>query len=219
MKMKTVRHLKEINEAWKPALLDKAFRTKMIISILLLAIALFFLASFLPYNETRPGFTLDDPLLKTFNPIDLTWITFILIYGALLVGLASLAKYPRRILIAFQSYTLVASLRLITIYFLPFNAPPDIIPMKDPFVEFFGGGQTLLRDLFFSGHTATMFLLALVAKNKILKGILVVSTILVAVAVLAQHVHYTVDVLVAPFIAYTGYRISRLINKNKKKSI
>ncbi|KAB2842592.1 MAG: J domain-containing protein [Melioribacteraceae bacterium] len=149
---------KEINEAWKPALLDKAFRTKMIVSVLLLAIALFFLARFLPYNETRPGFSLDDPLLKTFNPIDLTWITFILIYGALVVGLASLAKYPRRILIAFQSYTLVASLRLITIYFLPFNAPPDIIPMKDPFVEFFGGGQTLLRDLFFSGHTATMFL-------------------------------------------------------------
>lgn len=212
-------HLTEIKNAWKTALTDKVFRVKFILSVAMLALALFFLAKFLPYSETRPGFSLNDPLLSAFKPVDLTWITFVLIYGALLVGLVSIAKYPRRILIAFQSYTLVASLRLITIYFLPFNAPPDIIPMEDPFVAFFGGGKTLLRDLFFSGHTATMLLLALVAKNKILKTILVICTVLVAVAVLAQHVHYTIDVIVAPFFAYTGYRIARLINKKKNAKV
>ncbi|MCX7876143.1 MAG: sphingomyelin synthase family protein, partial [Melioribacteraceae bacterium] len=64
-------------------------------------------------------------------------------------------------------------------------------------------------------HTATMFLLALTAKNKTLKWTFVVATFLVAFCVLIQHVHYTIDVIIAPFIAYTSYRISRLINKKK----
>ncbi len=185
----------------------------------MLAIVLFFLANYLPFNETRTGSTINDPLLESFNPIDLTWVSFVLIYGALIVGLSTMAKYPDRILIAFQSYTLIAALRLITIHFLPLNAPPNIIPMEDPFVAFFGGGKTLLRDLFFSGHTSTMFLLALTAKHKIVKWSFVVCTILVGGAVLAQHVHYTIDVIAAPFFAYTGYRISYLINKEKKNSV
>ncbi|MEW6652894.1 MAG: phosphatase PAP2-related protein [Bacteroidota bacterium] len=215
----TIKHIKEIIDAWKNAFADSIFITKFIVSVILLAVVLFFLANYLPYNETRPGSTLYDPLLDTFEPIDLTWISFILIYGALIVGLSALAKYPQRILIAFQSYTLLASLRLITIHFLPLNAPPAIIPMEDPFVAFFGGGKTLLRDLFFSGHTSTMFLLALTAQNKFLKWSFVVCTMLIGAAILAQHVHYTIDVIAAPFFAYTTYRIARLINKKKKISV
>lgn len=210
---KLKKHFDDFIEAWRSSLSERPFRTKFIISTLLLSVALFFLAKFLDYNEERPVFSFADPFLSRFMPIDLTWFTFLLIYGALVIGLLAMAKYPKRILIAFQSYTLVSSLRLITIYFLPLNAPPHIIPMQDPFVEFFGGGETLLRDLFFSGHTATMFLLALTAKHKKLKWTFVVLTVVVAASVLAQHVHYTIDVIAAPFFAYTSYRISRLINK------
>ncbi len=214
MKGKLKKHFVEFYESWKNALSNKTFRIKFFVSTFLLAVALYFLARFLDYTEKRPGFSFADPLLIRFMPIDVTWITFILIYGALVVGLIAMSKYPRRILIAFQSYALVSSLRLITIFFLPLNAPIHIIPLKDPFVEFFsGGGETLLRDLFFSGHTATMFLLALTAKNKTLKWIFVFATFLVGACVLIQHVHYTIDVLSAPFFAYTCYRISRLINK------
>lgn len=210
------KHFIEFFESWKNALSNKTFRTKFIVSAFLLAVSLYFLARFLDYSEKRPGFSFADPLLIHFMPVDVTWITFTLIYGALVIGLLAMSKYPRRILIAFQSYALVSSLRLITIYFLPLNAPIHIIPLKDPFVEIFsGGGETLLRDLFFSGHTATMFLLALTAKHKTLRWIFVFTTFLVAACVLIQHVHYTIDVLTAPFFAYTSYRISRLINKKK----
>lgn len=209
-------YLIEIKNNWKTALSDKSFRTRFIITVVLLVITLAILARFLDYNEERPGFSFADPFLSTFNPINITWITFILIYGALIIGLASLAVHPKRIMLTFQAYTLVCAMRVISIYFLPLNAPFHIIPLKDPFVEFFGGGNTMLRDLFFSGHTATMFLLSLTAKNKRLKTIFVILTILVAAAVLVQHVHYTLDVIIAPFIAYTSYRIARIINKRKK---
>jgi membrane-associated phospholipid phosphatase len=211
-------NLSEIRAIWQIHLSDKSFRIKLSITVLLLSLILFIIARFLDYNEARQGFSFADPFLSHFNPVDLTWLTFILIYGALIVGLVSLLKHPKRMLTALQSYTLVCALRIITIYFLPLNAPFHIIPLTDPFVEFFGGGKTMLRDLFFSGHTATMFLLALTAKNKQLKWIFVLFTILVAVCVLAQHVHYTIDVVAAPVFAYTCYRISRLINRPQKKN-
>jgi len=207
-----------IKSVWQEALSDRVFRIKTLITLILLALVLFFLANFLAYNEHRQGFPLNDPFLSTFNPVDLTWLTFILIYGGLITALVFLTFHPARMLTALQSYTLIAALRIITIYFLPLNAPVQIIPLTDPFVEFFGGGTTLLRDLFFSGHTSTMFLFFLTAKSKKLKIVFLVCTFLVASFVLLQHVHYTIDVLAAPFFAYTSYRISRLINKKRVKN-
>lgn len=207
-----------LKSAWLEELQKKYFRNMFAATVFLLAVALFFLAKFLAYNEVRQGFSFSDPLLNKFAPIDVTWLTFILIYTGLVIALTSLAFYPERMLVALQSYTLVASLRLITIYFLPLNAPHGIIPLNDPFIEFFGGGNTLLRDLFFSGHTSTMFLFFLTSPSKTLKPIFLTCTFLVGSLVLVQHVHYTIDVVSAPFFAYTSYRISRLLVKRFRKA-
>lgn len=208
--------LLEIKSIWKLAFANKTYRVRFAITLILLGIILFLLAKFLAYNENRPGFSFNDPFLSSFKAVDVTWLTFGLIYLGLITALVFLTFHPARMLVALQSYTLVAALRLITIYFLPLNAPIHIIPLEDPFVEFFGGGSTLLRDLFFSGHTSTMFLFFLTAKSKKLKAVFLICTILIAALVLIQHVHYTIDVLAAPFFAYASYRISRLINKHKK---
>ena len=208
---------KNFKSAWLEELRKRYFRNMFAVTLFLLVVALVFLAKFLAYNEIRPGFSFNDPLLSLFAPIDVTWLTFGLIYAGLIIALTSLAFYPERMLIALQSYTLIASLRLITIYFLPLSAPHAIIPLKDPFIEFFGGGTTLLRDLFFSGHTSTMFLFFLTSPSKKLKPIFLSCTILVGYLVLVQHVHYTIDVLAAPFFAYTSYRISRLLVKRFRK--
>jgi membrane-associated phospholipid phosphatase len=186
------------------------------VTLVFLAIILFSLAKFLPLNETRPGFSMDDPLLSLFNPVNVTWLTFSLIYLALLIALFSLSFHPVEMLLALQSYTVIGMLRLITIFFLPLNAPQAIIPLKDPFVEFFGGGSTLLRDLFFSGHTSTMFLFFLTCPTRKLRWVYLICTILVAVCVLLQHVHYTIDVVAAPVFAYTGYRISLIVDQRLK---
>ena len=169
------------------------------------------LAHFLAYNETKSGFSFKDPLLNLFEPVDVTWLTFGLIYLALIVALGWLSFHPDDFLLAIQSYSLVALFRLFTIFFLPLNAPVTIIPLTDPFVEFFGGGQTLYRDLFFSGHTSIMFLFFLTNRNKKLRPVFLAATFLVGACVLIQHVHYTIDVLAAPFFAYTSFRIAVLL--------
>ncbi len=206
-----------LKSIWQSKLADKSFSTRLMLSLLFLAVVLFSLAKFLAHNETRSGFSFNDPVLSLFQPLDVTWLTFVLIYLALVVALISLAFHPDNFLLAVQSYSFVAVFRLATIYLLPLNAPTSIIPLTDPFVEFFGGGQTLYRDLFFSGHTSTMFLLFLTCASKKLKPVFLVCTFLVGVCVLIQHVHYSIDVLAAPFFAYSGYRISILINPRNDK--
>jgi membrane-associated phospholipid phosphatase len=67
----------------------------------------------------------------------------------------------------------------------------------------------MTKDLFFSGHTATVFLLFLNSQTKLWKNVFLTLTILVGFCVLIQHVHYTVDVIAAPFFGYGAFVIAR----------
>jgi len=197
--------------SWKEFLTKR--RTEFIITILLLAIILFIFPNFLAYVEGRQGVTLADPVLELFNPIDFTWLTFGLIYISLIVAIFSFAAKPEILLLALQSYSLLVIFRILVMYSAPLDAPEGLILLNDPFVQFFGSGEVFTKDLFFSGHTATLFLLFLISDKKHLKIIFLISTVLVGIAVLLQHVHYTIDVLAAPFFAYSSYRIAKIINE------
>ncbi len=196
---------------WKEFLKVKRNQVEFIITLLLLSIILTALTNFLNFIEARHGVVLPDPVLNFFNPTDLTWLTFALIYISIVVGIATLAKDPTRLLFTIQLYILMVAVRILAMYLLPLDPPAKIIVLKDPLVEFFGTGQTLTKDLFFSGHTATLFILFLTSEKKTIKQIFLISTILVAFFVLLQHVHYTIDVVAAPFFTYACYKLLKKI--------
>jgi hypothetical protein len=77
--------------------------------------------------------------------------------------------------------------------------------LASPF-GFFGGAAHvyLTKDLFFSGHTATTFLLLLyVWRYPDLRAIMLVGHGLVVASVFLSHLHYTIDVIGAYAIAFT----------------
>lgn len=197
-----------INRIWKEYLSDPSKRKLAIGIIIFLAITLFLLTNFLSFNETREGAVIDDPILALFEPINLTWSTFALIYLGLLIGIYHFSKNPRVLLHALLTYTFLALIRICLMYSLPLEPPAEMISLNDPFVELFGTGKTLDKDLFFSGHTSTMFMLFLLAYKSKYKKLFLAGTFLVGASVILQHAHYTVDVLVAPFIAYAAYKIA-----------
>lgn len=192
---------------WKSFLQNKRYRTEFIITIIILIPLLLSFSQFLLFVEQRAGVILNDPLLNSFNPIDLTWLIFVLIYLSLIIFIITTYNKPKILLLALQSYGLMVIFRAITMYLTPFEPPALLLLLNDPFVQLFGEGDILTKDLFFSGHTGTLFLLFLLTENKTLRSVFLFATIIVGTAVLLQHVHYTVDVFVAPFISYASYKI------------
>jgi hypothetical protein len=203
----------EIKSVWQTAFKERAFKLAFWSSLLLLAITLPILSKFLTFNETRTGVSFPDPYMSRFQPVDLTWVIFGLIYIGLVAGIILLLKHPKNLLLAIQTYALLAIFRMIAMYSLPLEPPPNTIPLIDPFIQLFGSGDILMKDLFFSGHTSTMMLLFLTAATKKIKAVYFVGIFLVGAAVLIQQTHYSVDVIAAPFFAYGSYRLAIFINE------
>ncbi len=201
---------------WKSFLKDKKSLTEFIITMIVLIVVLISFSQFLNFIEQREGVVLSDPILMAYNPVDLTWLTFTLIYLSLFLFIITTINKPDRLLKAFQAYGLMVIFRTIAMYLTPFEAPETSLLLDDPFVQLFGQGEILTKDLFFSGHTGTLFLLFLLAENKIMKYTFLLFTLTVGTAVLLQHVHYSIDVFVAPFIAFGAYRI--IMNLHNKFS-
>ena len=195
---------------WKSFFSIKRNRNEFILTIILLAILMISFSQFLQFIEKRNGVVLPDPLLYTFSPIDLTWLIFSLIYLSIILFLINVVKEPLKLMTALQAYGLMVIFRTIAMYLVPLEAPETILVLNDPFVQLFGKGEILTKDLFFSGHTGTLFLLFLLTEKKTLKFIFLISTFIVAAAVILQHVHYSIDVFIAPFVAYSSYRIIRI---------
>lgn len=200
--------------SWREFISVKGNRIELVLTVVLLALILFSLTNFINFVEERPGVVFTDPVLSLFNPVNLTWLTFGIIYISLITAIISFSGNPKILLPAVQLYTLMVMVRITAMYLLPLDPPATLIVLKDPIVEFFGTGQTLTKDLFFSGHTATLFILFLVEEKRILKSVFLICTVVVAISVLIQHVHYTIDVFAAVFFTYTSYEILKIV-RNK----
>jgi hypothetical protein len=199
-----------IKAAWKAGVEDRTFRLEVALTVPGLVLTLAMMSNFLERVESRPGMDLADPLLAMFSPINATVPTFLILYVSLVIAVFFVLQDPRHLLIGTQAYIVLALLRCLAIYLTPLDHPANMILLKDPIIEFFGGGRPFTKDLFFSGHTSLMFLLYLTARKKWLATIFLAGTVIVGVCLIAQHVHYTMDVLCAPFMAYASLRIVKL---------
>jgi len=197
-----------VARAWREAWSEPGFRSRLALTLPALVGVLALLTRFLEVVEARPGVTLPDPLLAVLTPRDLTWLTFGLIYAGLVIGVARLSTQPRGLVLALQAYVVMVLLRIAAMWVTPLDPPPGMIPLNDPLVRLFGPGKVLTKDLFFSGHTSTLFLLGLAVAGWRSRAYFLSSAAAVAICVLWQHVHYTIDVLAAPFFAYASWRVA-----------
>jgi len=202
---------------WRRFWAERLYRVQSILTIVLLILTLLFFSRLLIFIEQRPGVILDDPILNLFNAFELNWIIFPLIYLSILSGIIHLTKYPEHLIILLQSYILMDLFRMLSMYVTPLEPPINTIDLKDPLVFVLGTGTIITKDLFFSGHTSTMLLLSLTAVNKKIKIIFLANTFIVALFMIIQKAHYSIDVIAAPFYAYCSYKIICILQKKLKE--
>lgn len=200
--------MKELFKNWIEALQYRPFRWLVITELLaLIANGLLFLPIY-DWVEVRPGFALQDPLLAAITPGDYSIPIFMIAYGMLVYAAIRSVSEPRIFAEYVGAYVLMLWARMATLLLVPLHPPEGLVPLSDPLDFFFYGRRVVTNDLFFSGHTATAFLVYTVLPGKTERRIALALVLILAVLLLAQHIHYTIDVLAAIPFAWVCYRIS-----------
>ncbi len=183
---------------------------ELVLSFGAFALAVHAFARFGAWIETRPGVVLRDPVLALLAPRDLTWVIFTVIYACIACAVVLLWRDPPAFALAFRAYALMVVFRMAAMSVTPLEAPLGAIPLHDPFIDQLWNGRTLTRDLFFSGHTASLCIVALATlpRHAVARRCFAAAACVVGACVLWQKVHYAVDVLAAPVFSYAAWRVA-----------
>ena len=198
-----------IKESWKQAISESSNRMKLIIGSILIFIILVMMPHFFNKIEKRDGIVLHDWVLAQIPSHNVSIAIFVIIWGMGLLILYRALYKPQIYIVYVWSLIVVSLVRMATISFVALNPPIGLIPLADPLTGIFYGEHMITKDLFFSGHIATLTLIFLCLDKKRDKVIGVFAILIVACLLLIQHIHYTIDIVASPIITYTCYRLAK----------
>jgi hypothetical protein len=205
-----------IKQIWTAALQSPNRRSKIISGSFVIAIILSLMPVFFTYIQKRQGIILNDWVLSNLPSYDVSVPIFTIIWGMALLILIR-ALYNPDIYIKYVWTLIFISLtRLISISFVPLDPPVGLVNLVDPITSVFYGHVVVTRDLFYSGHTSTMVLIFLCLEKRDDKILSFVATLAVMFLLLVQHIHYTIDVLAAPFFVYLIFLATQYFLKLKQ---
>jgi hypothetical protein len=178
--------------------------------LIFLSLIIVVIAGFLDYysgvyvTRVKAG-EVPDLILDHIGPYNLKAVY---IYGYLILIFA-LFLYPlilhiRMLHITISQFSLLVMLRALFMIFTHLQSPLDAIPVSFPWIF---KGLSFQNDMFFSGHAAIPFLGYLLFSKSKIKYFFLAGSILMSVTVLLMHIHYSIDVFSAYFIAACSYRI------------
>lgn len=203
------KELSTIPQAWQAAWASSRFRNHFALTVLAFIASSLYNFHYLKVWQARPGTYVNDMVLNLLPPINFSVPIFLLEYSSLLLVFIFLLTVPERLVKGLQAYALVLFFRTVAIYFVALEPPLDMIPLMDPVANFFlhSSDVFVTKDLFFSGHVSGLALFFLVAPNKYIRYYVGLATVLVSLFIVWQHVHYTLDVVFAPFATYAAYKL------------
>jgi membrane-associated phospholipid phosphatase len=166
----------------------------------LLILVAFFFTRFLEFHEKRTNelaLVFDDPAYHLLRPIDLSVLIFSLTYGSIVLYIALNYRTARFALRAILCYAFLLLLRIPTLTFVPLKVHPELIHLRDPFLNELVYPTRITNDLFFSGHVGLMCIFFLISRKRM---VFLILGFFVGSSLIIQRVHYSIDVLAAiPF--------------------
>jgi hypothetical protein len=190
---------------------SKEYRRSLIFGLVLLALALalqFYASS---YSERVSSNFVQDIILDNVPVVNLN---FLIVEGALAAIAGSIVLIvckPRYILFILKASAIFIATRAIFIAATHTGIyPGQINPDMTGFFDRLYANLGLSGGFFFSGHTGYPFLMALIFwRERLWRWLYIAIAIVFGIAVLFAHVHYTIDVLAAPYITYGIFKMSQ----------
>ncbi len=197
--------------SWKSSFAKTSVRYAFFGGLALAICTLSTLPAFFDVIERRHGIVLNDVVLQWLPAINLSVPIFVVIWSMALLQATRCLQNPYTFSLFVWSFLFLTLSRIITISLVPLDAPTGLILLKDPLSNSFYHGPFITKDLFYSGHTSTQFLMFLCLQRRWEKALTLCSTVVIGVLVLVQHVHYTIDVVAAPFGAYLAFYLAKKV--------
>jgi len=200
-------YFNQLIQAWRAELSDKSFRWKLLVMPALFMIYSAITQKLGVYIEARKGVRLEDKMLSFFPSYDFSTLIFILLYTSLFALVLFNLHKPKTIMRLIEMHFMVAVTRQVCILLIALEPPSGIIVLRDVFLEntVYPHNAPLTKDLFFSGHVASIWIYFLCAKHKYLKAYMCIASLLMAFMVLSMRIHYTYDVYGALFFTTLLY--------------
>jgi hypothetical protein len=198
-----------IKNNWKNVGSTMSNRLKLIVGSALIFVIISILPIFFNTIQKRDGVVLHDFILDQIPPHNVSVVIFVIIWGMGLLILYRAVMKPDIYLHYIWALIVVCLVRMLTISLVALNPPAGLIPLTDPLTGIFYGESNITKDLFFSGHIATLTLIYLCLENKRDKTFGLIAICIVACLLLVQHIHYTVDIIASPIITYACFRATK----------
>lgn len=194
--------IKKHRDLWS----QKKFLNSLLISVLFFALSLVFNHISSIYVDKRAGSYVQDVLLDNLPVMN---VDFIINDGVFLFGgivLYFLIIHPKMIPFTLKSLALFIFIRSVFTTLTHLGPAPSqtYLDPDDLLIKINSG-----KDMFFSGHTGMPFLLAFVFwNNKFMRYLSIIASLVFGTSVILGHLHYSIDVVAAFFIAYAIYNIA-----------
>jgi hypothetical protein len=198
--------------SWQKAWRNKAFRWNLISGLIILIIVIFFTYNFFAYIQNiKGGEVLNDWILGMLPAKDVSIPIVFFEASVIIIFFLRCTTNPTMFITFLIGLIFILISRCITIDITQFRAPTGIIDLKDPIAGMIYKTKSSNRDLFYSGHASILFLFYLCSTKKVDKYYMLLAVISLSILLLIQHVHYTVDVVSAPFFAFGCYWLSQRV--------
>jgi hypothetical protein len=202
---------------WKATWASASQRTLMLTGSAVVSVILSAMPFFFKHIEQRPGIQIHDFVLSRLPAHNVSLFIFLIIWSMGLLTLVRAIQTPAVYVRYVWLYILICLTRLLTITLVPLAPPAGWVELVDPLTGIFYGHSIVTKDLFYSGHTATLVAMYFCLPKKSDRILVVLATIVVGCLLLVQHIHYTIDVLAAPVFVYLLNQVVKstlFVNKN-----
>jgi hypothetical protein len=202
-----------LKQTWKTAFADRSFTLSFLGALAVFSIFPFKADIFFQWIQKRDGIQWNDPILNALPALNVSYPIFGIIYLSVIYLLYRLLQDPKRFVWFAWAFNLETLFRFICIYLVALDPPVGLVDLHDPLAEMFiyGENMAITKDLFFSGHTATMVFVCYFLPTTKERRIAIGLSLLLVSLLLVQHVHYSLDVVAAPLFTLAAIWIVKRI--------
>ena len=161
-----------------------------------------------PTSSSVGDILLDNLPIVNLNFIIIETTLLVIVLGVLFVVIFN----PRYVLFTLKTLAMFIAIRALFMSLTHVGIYPGHIIPGSGIIDSIYSYFNFETGFFFSGHTGMPFLMALIFwKKPLVRNVFLSLSFIFAAAVLLAHVHYSIDVFAAPFMAYGIFKISQYL--------